>query len=57
MTSDPSRGMMALAIPMTVFYFLSILVGLVIVRRRRKKSEDDSDDDDVVSGAAAGASA
>jgi len=55
-SGDPI-SMMALAIPMTVFYFLSILVGLVIVRRRRKKSEDGSDDDDAVSGAAAGASA
>jgi len=46
-SGDPI-SMLALAIPMTVFYALSILIGMLLARRKRTRAsdEDDFDDDD-----------
>jgi len=45
-SGDPI-SMMALAAPMTLFYLLSILIGMLLARRRRNRADgDDSDDSD-----------
>ncbi|MBI5089685.1 MAG: twin-arginine translocase subunit TatC, partial [Actinobacteria bacterium] len=36
-SGDP-YSMMALAVPMTVFYLLSALIGWIVLRRRRAKA-------------------
>jgi len=54
-SGDPI-SMLALAIPMSVFYLISILIGMLILRRRRKHGDGD-DDDDPDDEALAGASA
>ena len=50
-SGDPI-SMLALAIPMSIFYLCSIVIGLVIQRRKRKNAsaggDDDEDDDEVV---------
>ena len=53
-SGDPI-SMLALAIPMSLFYLISILIGMLILRRRRKRGDDDGDDSD--GDALAGASA
>jgi sec-independent protein translocase protein TatC len=52
-SGDPI-SMMALAVPMTVFYLIAVLIGLLLQRRKRARGDDDDDDDDE---AMAGASA
>ena len=52
-SGDPI-SMMALAAPMTLFYFASILIGMVLVRRKRNRNDDgDDSDDDALAGASA----
>lgn len=56
-SGDPI-SMLALAIPMTLFYLIAIVIGIVIQRRKRKReSEGGDDDDDDDREAMAGASA
>jgi len=53
-SGDPI-SMMALAVPMSLFYLISILIGMFILRRRRKRGDgdDDDSDDDALAGASA----
>jgi sec-independent protein translocase protein TatC len=53
-SGDPI-SMLALAIPMSLFYLISILIGMFILRRRRKRTGDgdDDSDDDALAGATA----
>ena len=44
-SGDPI-SMLALAVPMSIFYLLSIVIGLIIQRRKRKRGDSDSEDDD-----------
>lgn len=44
-SGDPI-SMLALAIPMTVFYLLSVLIGFALQRRKRRRGESDDADDD-----------
>ncbi|MCU1396835.1 MAG: tatC [Ilumatobacteraceae bacterium] len=54
-SGDPI-SMLALAIPMTVFYLVSIGIGLILQRRKRKRGDTgDSDDDEDAGPAMAGA--
>jgi len=53
-SGDPI-SMLALAVPMSIFYLLSIVIGMLLVRRKRKHEDDDGDDsdDDALAGASA----
>ncbi len=52
-SGDPI-SMLALAIPMTVFYLISVLIGVILQRRKRSRGEgDDDDDDEAMAGASA----
>ena len=51
-SGDPI-SMLALAIPMTIFYMISILIGIVMQRRKRAKGDRDEDDDEAMAGASA----
>jgi sec-independent protein translocase protein TatC len=59
-SGDPI-SMLALAVPMSIFYLCSIVIGLVMQRRKRKQAlnaaddDDDDDDDHDTAGAAASA--
>lgn len=44
-SGDPI-SMLALAVPMSIFYLCSIVIGLVIQRRKRKRGDSDTEDDD-----------
>ncbi len=44
-SGDPI-SMLALAVPMSVFYLCSIVIGLVLQRRKRARGDGDDDDDD-----------
>ncbi|MEO6122877.1 MAG: twin-arginine translocase subunit TatC [Ilumatobacteraceae bacterium] len=45
-SGDPF-SMLALAIPMTIFYLLSVVIGLIVQKRRKKhQDQDDSEDSD-----------
>jgi sec-independent protein translocase protein TatC len=43
-SGDPI-SMLALAVPMSVFYLCSIVIGLIIQRRKRSRADADDDDD------------
>ncbi len=51
-SGDPF-SMLALAIPMTVFYLISIGIGLVMQKRKKAREGDDGSDDDALAGASA----
>ena len=55
-SGDPI-SMMALAVPMSVFYLISIVIGVVIQRRKLARGDtddtDDTDEDDALAGASA----
>ena len=56
-SGDPI-SMLALAVPMSIFYLISIVIGLIMQRRKRKRAlnaTDDDDDDHDTAGAAASA--
>ncbi|CAB4694738.1 unannotated protein [freshwater metagenome] len=58
-SGDPI-SMLALAVPMSIFYLISIVIGLIMQRRKRKQAlnatdDDDDDDDHDTAGAAASA--
>ena len=61
-SGDPI-SMLALAVPMSIFYLISIVIGLIMQRRKRKQAlnatddDDDDDDDDDHNNAGAAASA
>jgi sec-independent protein translocase protein TatC len=44
-SGDPI-SMCALAIPMSVFYMLAIVVGFILAKRKRQREENETDDDD-----------
>ncbi len=50
-SGDPI-SMLALAIPMTIFYLISVLIGLLMQKRKRKR-EDEADRDDAMADASA----
>jgi len=43
-SGDPI-SMLALAIPMSIFYLISILIGIILQRRKRKREGSDDDDE------------
>ena len=43
-SGDPI-SMLALAVPMTVFYLVSILIGLIFQKRKRARGDSDDEDD------------
>ena len=49
-SGDPF-SMLALAIPMTIFYLISVVIGLVLQRRKRKREDDEESDDPSMAGA------
>jgi sec-independent protein translocase protein TatC len=51
-SGDPF-SMLALAIPMTIFYLISVVIGLVLQRRKRKREEDEDNDGASMAGATA----
>lgn len=51
-SGDPI-SMLALAIPMSIFYLFSILIGLFLQRRKRARGDRDEDDEDAMAGASA----
>lgn len=51
-SGDPF-SMLALAIPMTVFYLISVVIGLVLQKRKKAKEAADGSDDDELAGASA----
>jgi sec-independent protein translocase protein TatC len=52
-SGDPI-SMLALAIPMSIFYLISILIGMLLARRKRNRTDDgDDSDDDALAGASA----
>ncbi len=44
-SGDPI-SMLALAVPMSIFYLVSIVIGLIIQRRKRKRGDSADEDDD-----------
>jgi len=52
-SGDPF-SMMALAIPMTLFYMIAVVIGLLLQKRKKaKENDDDGSDDDALAGASA----
>ncbi|MCU1398787.1 MAG: tatC, partial [Acidimicrobiales bacterium] len=52
-SGDPI-SMLALAIPMSIFYLISVVIGIVLQRRKRKRDKNnptsDKDDDEALAG-------
>ena len=51
-SGDPI-SMLALAVPMSVFYIISIGIGWLLVRKKQRRQADDDDDGPAVAGASA----
>ena len=51
-SGDPI-SMLALAIPMSIFYLFSILIGIFLQRRKRARGDRDQDDEGALAGASA----
>ncbi|CAB4889319.1 unannotated protein [freshwater metagenome] len=51
-SGDPI-SMLALAVPMSIFYLCSIVIGLIIQRRKKARGDDEDADDEALAGASA----
>ena len=51
-SGDPF-SMLALAIPMTVFYLIAVVIGLIFQKRKRKREEEEDNNDSSMAGASA----